>query len=500
MRQDNNQTESMSRLLILLLLPTFLFGQIDTFSVIDQRVEKIISDWQVPGCAVGIIKSGKLIYAKGFGYRDLENKLPVTPKTLFPIASNSKLFTSTAIGMVVNDNKLEYDKPIKSIVPEIEFKNQNLNSNITLRDMLCHRTGISGNDAIWYGSNFSRSEVFARIKYLEPVAELRDGFVYSNFMYIAVGEIIKIKTGKTWEEYLTENIFKPLSMFSTVFSIEEIEKTSDFAKPYKTDFIQKTKKTIGYYRQTQASRPANGINSNVIDLSHWVICQLSKGKYNNFEVIPSSVIQETMKPLNISSNSIRDKELSYVLYGMGRTMTTYKNHFMTEHGGAINGFRSQITLFPDDSLGIIILTNSADHKIANYLQLEIADVFLGLNKTQWHERVFERTKKQYENQISSNLNNQKKENIKLSKTLINYIGKYEHPGYGIIEIKLIDKKLNFTYKLFNESITQISLDKFETSFNDQLGSYTITFNTNTQSIIDNLTLEFEGVVETFVKK
>ncbi len=490
----------MSRLLTLFLLPTFLYGQIDTANVLDQRVEKIISDWQVPGCAVGIIKNGKLIYAKGFGYRDLENKLPVTPNTLFPIASNSKLFTSTAIGMVVNDNKLEYDKPIKSIVPEIEFKNQNLNSNITLRDLLCHRTGISGNDAIWYGSNFSRPEVFARIKYLEPVAELRDGFVYSNFMYIAVGEIIKIKTGKTWEEYLTENIFKPLSMSSTVFSIEEIEKTSDFAKPYKTDFIQKNKKAIGYYRQTQASRPANGINSNVIDLSHWVICQLSKGKYNNFEVIPSSVIQETMKPFNISSNSIRDKELSYVLYGMGRTMTTYKNHFMTEHGGAINGFRSQITLFPDDSLGIIILTNSADHKITSYLQLEIADVLLGLNKTQWHERVFERTKKQFENQIESNLNNPTKENIKLSKTLINYTGTFEHPAYGIIEIKLINKKLNFSYKIFNEPITQISLDKFETSFNDQLGSYTITFNTNTQSIIDNLTLEFEGVVETFVKK
>ena len=101
-----------------------------------------------------------------------------------------------------------------------------------------------------------------------------------------------------------------------------------------------------------------------------------------------------MKPLTISSNSLKDKELSYVLYGMGRTMTTYKNHLMSEHGGAINGFRSQITLFPEDSLGIIILTNSADHKIASYLQLEIADVFLNLNKTQWHERVFERTKKQ----------------------------------------------------------------------------------------------------------
>jgi hypothetical protein len=289
-------------------------------------------------------------------------------------------------------------------------------------------------------------------------------------------------------------------MTSTVFSIEAIEKTNDFAKPYKTNFIDKNKKAIGYYRQTQASGPANGINSNIIDLSNWVICQLSKGTYNNAKVIPSSLIQETMKPLNISSNSIRDKELSYELYGMGRTMTTYKNHLMTQHGGSINGFRSQITLFPDDSLGVIILTNSADHKITSYLQLEIADVILGLNKTDWHERVFERTKKQFENQIASNSISPKNENIKQSKTLVNYTGTYEHPAYGIIQITLKDKKLHFFFKTFNEPITQISLDKFETSFNDQLGSYTITFNTNTKSIIDNLTLEFEGVVETFVKK
>jgi CubicO group peptidase (beta-lactamase class C family) len=490
----------MSRLFILFLLPTFLFGQVDTANLLDKRIEKIISDWQVPGCAIGLVKNGKLIYAKGFGFRDIENKLPVTPKTLFPIASNSKLFTATAIGMLVNENKLDYDKSIKSIVPEIEFSNQNLNENITLRDMLCHRTGITGNDAIWYGSNFSRPELFTRIKYLEPVADLRVGFMYTNYMYIALGEIIKIKTGKTWEEYLTENIFKPLSMTSTVFSIEAIEKTNDFAKPYKTNFIDKNKKAIGYYRQTQASGPANGINSNIIDLSNWVICQLSKGTYNNAKVIPSSLIQETMKPLNISSNSIRDKELSYELYGMGRTMTTYKNHLMTQHGGSINGFRSQITLFPDDSLGVIILTNSADHKITSYLQLEIADVILGLNKTDWHERVFERTKKQFENQIASNSISPKNENIKQSKTLVNYTGTYEHPAYGIIQITLKDKKLHFFFKTFNEPITQISLDKFETSFNDQLGSYTITFNTNTKSIIDNLTLEFEGVVETFVKK
>ncbi len=490
----------MTRILILLLLPTFIFGQVDTVRLLDNRIEKIISDWEVPGCAVGVIKNGKLIFAKGFGFRDVENKLPVTPNTIFPIASNSKLFTSTAIGMIVNEGNLEYDKPINSLVPEMEFKTQNLNSNVTLRDMLCHRTGISGNDAIWYGSSFSRAEVFERTKYLNPVLGLKESFLYSNSMYIALGEIIKIRTGKTWEEYLFKNIFTPLSMINTFFSIEEIEKTSDFAKPYKTDFIQRTKMPIDYYRQTQASRPANGINSNLIDLSHWVICQLSSGSFNKKEVIPACIIQETMKPLTISSNSIRDKELSFVLYGMGRTVTTYKNHLMSEHGGAINGFRSQVTLFPDDSLGVIILTNSADHKVASFLQLEIADIFLGLNKTQWHERVLERTKKQFEKQVASNGSSAKKEGINPSKPLTNYIGTYEHPAYGKIEIELVDQKLNFSYKMFKESIKKIDTEKFETSSNEQLGIYTIIFNRNTQSNINSLTLEFEGIEETFVKK
>ncbi|MES2762683.1 MAG: serine hydrolase domain-containing protein [Bacteroidota bacterium] len=388
----------MHKLFTLLFIPSFFFGQTDTLNLIDKRVEKIISDWQVPGCAIGIIKNGKLIYAKGFGYRDLENKLPVTPNTLFPIASNSKLFTSTVIGMIVNEGKLEYDKPIKSIVPEIEFNTPTLNSEVTLRDMLCHRTGLSGNDEIWYGSDLTRTEVFAKIKSHESVATIRTKFIYSNVMYIAAGEIIKLKTNKTWEEYVREKILIPLDMNHTVFIIEELEKTSDHAKPYKTDFIKKTIVPIEFYRQTKASAPANGINSNIIDLSHWVICQLSKGTYNHKEIIPNSVIQETMKPLTISSGTIKDKELSFELYGMGRTLRTYKDHLLNEHGGAINGFRSQITIFPNDSLGIIILTNSADHKIATFLQLEIADVILGLEKTQWHERILDRRKKELEHQ------------------------------------------------------------------------------------------------------
>ena len=492
----------MHKLLALLFLPSFFYSQIDTLNLIDKRVEKIITEWQVPGCAIGIIKNGKLIYSKGFGYRDLENKLPVTPNTLFPIASNSKLFTSTAIGMIVNEGKLEYDKPIKLIVPEIEFNTPALNREITLRDMLCHRTGLSGSDAIWYGSNYTRTEVFAKIKYLEPITNIRTEFIYSNFMYLAAGELIQLKTNKTWEEYIQETILTPLEMNHTVYSIEGLEKSSDYAKPYKTDVIKKTTVPIEFYRQTKASAPANGINSNIIDLSHWVICQLLTGKFNNKEIIPNSVIKETMKPLTISSGSIKDKELSFELYGMGRTLKTYKNHFMSEHGGAINGFRSQITLFPDDSLGIIILTNSADHRIAHFLQLEIADVILGLEKTQWHERILYRIKKQLENQNSNSSASdvQTKNNVKPIMNTSDYVGTYEHPAYGKIEIISQKNKLFFKFKLFNDVLVQIDSNQFETPYHEQLGSYTITFNKSIEDKFESLKLEFERVEAVFTKK
>ena len=131
---------------------------------------------------MGIVIKDKLVFAKGYGYRDLENKLPITPSTLFQIASNTKLFTATAIGFLVEEGKLEWDKPIKKYVPQIEFYNNELNTNVTIRDMLSHRTGISRHDNIWFGSRFTRQQLFDKLKYLEPSIPLRQGFLYNNLM------------------------------------------------------------------------------------------------------------------------------------------------------------------------------------------------------------------------------------------------------------------------------------------------------------------------------
>ncbi len=176
---------------------------------IDQTIEKILKDWNVPGCGIGIVYKDKLVFAKGYGYRNMEKKLPVTPNTLFQIASNSKLFTATAIGFLVDEGKLDWDKPIKKSVPQIQFYNNDLDANVTIRDMLSHRTGISRHDGIWYKSDFTRQEMFDRIKYLEPSLPLRQGYLYNNLMYMAAGQIVEILSGKTWERYVNDRIFTP---------------------------------------------------------------------------------------------------------------------------------------------------------------------------------------------------------------------------------------------------------------------------------------------------
>ena len=194
----------------------------------DEYMAKVLKDWNAPGVSVGIVVKDKLVFAKGYGYRDFAKKLPFTPKTLCPIASNTKLFTAVAAGMLVEEGKLDWDKPIRNAVPSIRFFNDDLNNTLTLRDMLSHRTGITRHDSIWYKSDFTRRELFERLQFMEPKETPRQIFLYNNLMYAAAGYIIELKSGKTWEDFVRERILQPLQMPSAVYSIAEMTNAPDF--------------------------------------------------------------------------------------------------------------------------------------------------------------------------------------------------------------------------------------------------------------------------------
>jgi len=226
---------------------------------LDTYIEKILKDWNAPGLGVGVVVNDRLVFAKGYGYRDYEKKLPFTPSTLCQIASNTKLFTAVAAGMLVEEGKLTWDKPVRESVPSIRFYNDELNHSVTLRDMLSHRTGITRHDTIWYKSDFTRKELFERLKYLEPSEPLRQTFLYNNLMFAGVGYLIELQSGLTWEAFVRERILKPLQMEHTVYSIADLQKSPDHGVPFaeRRDSFDIYK--IPYYEDIEGVGPCGAI-------------------------------------------------------------------------------------------------------------------------------------------------------------------------------------------------------------------------------------------------
>ncbi len=470
----------------------------------DKTVEKILRDWNVPGCGVGIVIKGKLEFARGYGYRDLEKKLPVTPNTLFQIASNTKLFTATAIGFLVDEGKLDWDTPIKKYVPQITFYNDELNANVTIRDMLSHRTGISRHDGIWYKSDFTRRELFDRLKYMEPSIPLRQGFLYNNLMYAAAGQIVQDLSGQTWEDFVKSRIFTPLNMSHSMFVTEDMQMQADFMSPYYEKRDTSLLLPYPFYTKFQGVGPCGSIISSINDLSNWLIAQMNAGKFNNKQVIPSSIIKETMQSASLPG-SVPDKYFENLNseYGMGRGTSSYKGHYRTGHGGAIGGIYSNISFMPADSIGVIVFTNGAHaSQLPGIIANTVYDQLLGLEQTPWSDRAL---KDYLEGKVTDRETRKKPDvdrvlNTKPSHTLTDYIGKYEDPAYGIMEITERSGELNFTFNNTTLPLQHYHYDKFTSPDDEIEGKWSLMFGTDAQGTIQNVKVSLDEKEVVFNRK
>ena|SRR5664280_704462 len=473
----------------------------------DSYMEKILKDWNIAGAGVGIVYKDKLVFAKGYGYREYEQKLPVTPKTLFQIASNTKLFTTVSIGMLVDQGKLDWDKPVRNYVPSLEFYNNDLNNSVTIRDMLSHRTGISRHDLIWYKSDFSRKELFERLKYLEPSQPLRQGFLYNNLMYVGAGYIIELLSSKTWETFVQENILNPLEMKSTVFTVKEMEKNPDHGVPYNEKRDTTLLYKIPIYEDQQAVGPAGAIISNIEDMSNWLITLMNNGKFKNRQVIPERIVKATLEPTVALPNSGLEnkgyKEILNSFYGMGRFTLSYRGHFMTNHGGALPGFYSQVSAMPYDSIGVIVFViGDQGSSLSNIIPYNIFERLLGLDLTPWSERGLKDQKedKKLGKEGRSKSGSEIIAGTKPSHQLTDYVGQYQNPAYGIINITLADTTLQFDFHNMKLPLKHYHYDRFDTPNDEQWGLWTLNFTTNPQGAIEGLYSSIDESQATFTRK
>lgn len=483
---------------------------------IEKDLNAILETTQAPGFAVAIVEGTKIIYAKGFGYRDYENKIAMDADTLMAIGSSSKSFTSSILGQLRQEDKLSFDdSPIK-YVPELRFFNDDLNNNIIIKDLMSHRTGIPRHDFSWYiFPTNNKDDLIKRIQYHEPFTGLRQKWHYNNFMFLAQGVIAERITGQSWEDNIKKRFFEPLEMKRSNVSIDELEKSSNIAIGYELDKDKNIKK-MDYYHIAGMS-PAGSINSSVNEMSNWLITWLNKGKFKDQQILPESYITEAISSHAVVNASLPDDEFPDMFignYGYGWFISSYRGHYRVAHGGNIDGFAANVALFPTDNIGVVVLTNQNRSAIPNLVRNIVADRMLKTEKTDWvkyfndqkekNEKAKEEKEGKEKEEIEEGTSEQASSNYNSSPghKLDDYTGNYSHLGYGQFAVSNESDELYANFKMKKYLLKHLHYDVFELFEVTETGIDTadtdplkFNFNTNDFGEIDSVKMKIEGALD-----
>ncbi|SDB22966.1 CubicO group peptidase, beta-lactamase class C family [Flavobacteriaceae bacterium MAR_2010_188] len=432
---------------------------------LEQELTEILKVTKAPGFAVAIVEGERIIYSKGFGYSDYENKVLADANTLYAIGSCSKAFTSGLLGLLQKEDKISLDDNPRKYLKNLEFSSNDLNDNLIIKDLMSHRTGLPRHDYSWY--LFPTTDVdsmMMRIKYQEPFTGIRQQWYYNNFMFLVQGALTEEITGKSWQDNVKEKFFDPLGMNRSNSTIEEMKQSKNAAIGYGLNKDEKIKK-LDYYNISSMS-PAGSINSSVNDMARWVVTWLNKGKFNGKEILPEIYVQDAMSSHSIVDAGLPDEEFPFMFfhnYGYGWFLSSYRGHYRVEHGGNIDGFSANTSFYPTEKIGIIVLTNQDVSALPSLVRNTISDRFLETEKTNWAERYNKRKSEQEDAKKEAKVSNTSSriENTKPSHIIHDYTGIYENPGYGKFNIKVENDSLYAIFKLKKLCLKHYHYDVFQ---------------------------------------
>jgi CubicO group peptidase (beta-lactamase class C family) len=449
---------------------------LDTQAV-DRLVGDALKDWEVPGAAIAVVH-GNRVYLKGYGVRRLGGREPVTPETVFPLASCTKAFTTTALAMLVDEGKLRWDDPVRKHVPYFRLADPLADANVTLRDLVTHRTGVGSHDLLWYRSPLSDEELVRRVAYLKPSASFRSAFQYQTIMFLAAGQAVAHASGQSWDQFVQERIFDPLGMKGASFTTVAALAAPDHATPHHRN-RQGQVEAIEWYPFTHPNA-AGSINASAADLGRWVRFQLEEGAFHGRRLVSAASLGETHAPQMIirmeGMPKVENPETHQLTYGMGWVLQDYRGKHLLAHAGIIDGFRTHITLLPDEQIGIVILSNLHATRLNLAVSNSLVDLLLGLPRRDWTRfyQDIERQKEALARQRLQQREARRHKGTKPSRELAAYMGTYADPAYGAGRVRLQDGTLVWEWSSFRSRLEHFHFDTF-TARNDLLDDPEVQF-------------------------
>ena len=449
-----------------LLTSSLLFAQpapIDTKSI-DKVVSATMKAWRIPGAAVAVVKNDRVVYVQGYGSKDLSGANPVTADTLFQIASASKAFTTTAMAMLVGEGKMAWDDPVRKHLEYFRLADLCGDANVTLRDLVAHRTGLGGRDELWDNSPLAREEIIRRIALVTAARPFRSGYRYNNIMFMAAGEAVAEASGMPYEDFVRTRIFVPLQMTSTVISDAEWDKR-ERATGHHYDW--KTER-IGVQKpiETAALGSAGAIKSSARDMANWLRFQLAGGAFNLRQLVDPAALNETKTPQTVVRLENLTRELNpesnVMSYGMGWMIQDYRGELLVSHSGSLNGFRTRVELMPKRNSGFVVMIN-VDRGIALYaLRNALADMLSGKPSRDWNAYYLMVDRKADEKDERERLEKKTRaaKDTTPSRPLEEYAGEFENRAYGTAKITIVDGKPVFQWHRMTIPLDHLQHDTF----------------------------------------
>jgi CubicO group peptidase (beta-lactamase class C family) len=468
---------------------------------LERLITEAMDEWKVPGLSIAVVQNGEVALLRAYGLRDVEAGLKVTTDTQFQLMSVSKSFTATGLAILVDERRMDWKKPVREYIPEFRLHDAIAGDRVTVRDLLCHHSGLPRHDWIWLPGDLLPAQMLAAMRYLEPSDDIRSTFQYSNLGYLVASMVAERVSGQGWAEF-TRALTDKLHMDVT-FTVEELAAAADAAVPYAMEGDTRLRSKLWPVSVTAAG----GMSTSIASFANWLRFHLGKGEFEGQRLLSPGLIQELQKP-RVHVGAPEFAEYSDVHYGLGFRSHRYRGERVVWHGGGFTGTNTLMMMLPDRGVGVAVLANNgmtplfAPHILANY----VFDHVCGKEPAPWLDRFRERRRKFVAEQDVHRQAGKvsRRPATQPGHDLADYAGDYEHPGYGRITITHAEGKLNWAYRCMSEPLAHRHYDTFELPEAPESpggllpGRLTLSFSTDREGNIASVAVPFEPLAKDIV--
>jgi CubicO group peptidase (beta-lactamase class C family) len=411
---------------------------------VDAHIEKVRKTFDVPGISLTVVRDGKVVVAKGYGVKTVGKPDKVDAQTLFGIASNTKLFTATALALLVEEGKIEWDAPVVRYLPWFQLSDPYVTRELTIRDLLVHRSGLGlgAGDLLWWPpSTYTRNEIARRLRYIPLSTSFRSAYAYDNVLYLVAGEVIQAVTGLSWEEFVTARILKPVGMTGSTVRHGDTGPAGNFATPHAP--IGGTVQPVKPF-DSDNTNPAGGINTNAVDMAKWLITQLDSGRVTKdvrlFSPRTTRQLWGIVTPLNFGEPpaDLAPLKMNFNGYALGLQVRDFRGMKVLTHTGGLPGYVSRVLMVPQLKLGIAVLTNQESGAAFDAATYGVLDLFLKAPAFDWiagfkHQQM---RNDSLQRAADSRAATRADSSLRPPLPLERYAGTYMDPWYGEMAITL----------------------------------------------------------------